>query len=82
MQLKDPSALLTWPAPNYIDPVTRGSILYIVNGVFFGLATISILTRLYARVFIRKWVGLDDILITFAVSSPINTPKSHLITCP
>jgi hypothetical protein len=66
MRLKDPSILITWPAPNYVDPVTRGPLLYIVNGIFFGLATIAIWTRFYARVFVRKWVGLDDFFILFA----------------
>jgi hypothetical protein len=63
MKLKDPSILFTWPAPNYVDPVTRGPVLYIVNGIFFGLATIAIWTRFYARVFVRKWFGLDDAFI-------------------
>ena len=66
MRLKDPSVLNTWPAPNYVDPVTRGSILYIVNGIFFGLATIAIWARIYTRLFVRKWFGLDDFLILFA----------------
>jgi hypothetical protein len=66
MRLKEPSILSTLLGSNVVDPVTRGSTLNIVNGLFFGLATIAIWTRFYARVVIRKWFGLDDWLIMIA----------------
>ena len=66
MRHKDPSIFATWLAPNFIDPMTRSLILYIVTGIFFGVATIAIFTRLYSRIFIRKWFGTDDAFILFA----------------
>jgi hypothetical protein len=57
------SVLRTWPVPNYVDPPTRGPEFYIVCGIFLGLAMLAMLTRLYARLFIRRWFGLDDALI-------------------
>ena len=55
--------ILTWPAPNYVDPPTRGPEFYIVCGIFLGLASIALALRLYARLFVRRWFGLDDALI-------------------
>ncbi|TID13469.1 hypothetical protein E6O75_ATG11385 [Venturia nashicola] len=66
MRFNHPELLATWPKPNFVDPVTRGPILYVINGIFFALATLTIAIRLYTRVFVRKWVGLDDYLIVFA----------------
>ncbi|QDS68660.1 hypothetical protein FKW77_001990 [Venturia effusa] len=66
MRFNHPEAIPSWPTPNYVDPVTRGPLVYIATGIFFGLATLAIIVRLYARVFVRKWVGLDDYLIIFA----------------
>lgn len=70
MRFNHPELIPTWPKPNYVDPVTRGPLLYIINGIFFGLATITIIVRLYTRIFVRRWVGLDDYLITFAWVCP------------
>jgi hypothetical protein len=60
------SVLRTWPAPNYVDPPTRGPEFYIVCGIFLGLATVLLFVRLYARLFVRRWFGLDDALIIFS----------------
>ena len=58
--------LLSWPKPNYINPETRGPETYIIGTVFLGIATIAVFTRLYARLFIRRWFGLDDAFICLA----------------
>jgi hypothetical protein len=60
------SVLLSWPKPNYINPVTRGPETYVVGTVFLTLATSVVATRLYARVHIRRWFGLDDLFICLA----------------
>ena len=57
------SQLRQWPTPNYIDPEERGPELVVVNSVFLAFATIFIALRLYTRIFVKKWFGLDDILI-------------------
>lgn len=68
MRLPPPSVVASWPPPNYVDPVTRGNALLIVNIVFQGLATIALAGRLYSR-YIKKWFGIDDVLIVLAYVS-------------
>jgi hypothetical protein len=60
------SVILSWPQPNYTNPVTRGPAVYVFSSIFLALATIVVLLRLYARVIIRRWFGLDDALIVVA----------------
>jgi hypothetical protein len=55
--------MATWPVPNYINPVKHGLSLSIVSPVFIALATICVGARLYGRIYLRKWIGPDDILI-------------------
>jgi hypothetical protein len=59
-QLED---LLHFPAPNYVNPETRGNGLIILNSIFLGIATVFIVLRICSRCFVRKWFGIDDILI-------------------
>lgn len=66
MRFNRPELVAQWPKPNYIDPDVRGPALYIINSIFFCLATLAISTRLYARIFVRRWFGLDDTLIFLA----------------
>ncbi|KAF2665814.1 hypothetical protein BT63DRAFT_417339 [Microthyrium microscopicum] len=58
--------LIHWPKPNYVNPVTRGPELLIVTATFLGISTIVVFCRLYARLVIRRWLGLDDVLIFLA----------------
>ncbi|KAI1619107.1 hypothetical protein EDD36DRAFT_50452 [Exophiala viscosa] len=48
----------SWPAPNYIDPPTRGSPSLFV--VMMVIATIVVALRIYSRRFVTKSLGLDD----------------------
>lgn len=66
MRFAHPEEVAHWPLPNYVNPEERGPELYIVNGLFFFLATFAIFSRLYVRIHIRHWFGLDDFLITLA----------------
>lgn len=67
MQLPPPEILATWPAPNYVNPVTRGNAVLIVNVSLFAVALLVIIIRLYTRLRISKSFGLDDWLITAAM---------------
>ncbi|PVI02321.1 hypothetical protein DM02DRAFT_488688, partial [Periconia macrospinosa] len=62
-----PEVILSWPNPNYIDPETRGNSSIIINLVFISLAVITVLLRLYTRIFIKRWFGNDDFLIVLAL---------------
>ena len=68
-RLPTPEVLLTFPAPNYVNPVTHGNSFTVVNSVFLGFATISLVGRLVIRGFIKKWLGWDDLFICLAFVS-------------
>lgn len=67
------ATLLSWPTPNYHHPVKRGPEIYITTGILVVLTTAAVFTRLYARLFVRRWFGLDDffIIIGWVSLSPI-----------
>ncbi|KAJ8068770.1 hypothetical protein OCU04_002466 [Sclerotinia nivalis] len=67
MQLPSPEILASWPTPNYVDPVTRGNAVLVVNAVLFPVVLFIILIRLYTRLQISKSFGLDDWLIIAAM---------------
>jgi hypothetical protein len=81
MKLPPIAVLMSYPTPNYINPHTRGSSLIIVNAVFLGIATIVVLLRLYTRLFVRRWFGLDDVFICCAfVSNYLILYSAHLFS--
>ena len=57
---------LHWPAPNYINPTTRGDALLVINIFFIILVTLSIAVRIYSRVRVKRQAGMDDIMIVLA----------------
>ncbi|KAF1830954.1 hypothetical protein BDW02DRAFT_76513 [Decorospora gaudefroyi] len=67
MQLPPVAVLLTWPTPNYEDPVTRGPALVIVNSIFLSLVVLTVTARLYTRLVIKRWFGWDDVFILLAL---------------
>jgi hypothetical protein len=69
MRLPPTDVLLKWPIPNYEDPVTRGPGLAIVNYVLISITIIFVALRLYTRIFIKRWFGLDDVFIIVALVS-------------
>jgi hypothetical protein len=71
MRLPPAKVLEDWPTPNYIDPVTRGDALLIVNSIFISLVIVTVGLRLYTRLVIKRWFGLDDIFILLAMVSTI-----------
>jgi hypothetical protein len=67
MQLPPVDVLLSWPTPNYVDPETRGPALLIVNSILIALTILTVVARLYTRIVIKRWFGIDDIFILFAL---------------
>jgi hypothetical protein len=57
--------IFSWPLPT-TDPETRGHQLWIVATLFLFVATFFVGVRLWARIFIRRWIGLDDLLVFLA----------------
>ncbi|KAJ5752047.1 hypothetical protein N7520_008964 [Penicillium odoratum] len=63
MQLPPLAVMASWPTPNYVDPVTRGHGVLIVNIVCISLAFLVTILRLYTRLRITSTAGIDDVLI-------------------
>jgi len=61
--------IASWPAPNYVNPITRGSALTVVNIIFIILVCIVVALRYYTRLRITKSFGLDDWVIGASVVS-------------
>lgn len=53
----------SWPAPNYVNPHTRGSALTVVNIIFIILVFFTVGARYYTRLRITRSFGLDDWVI-------------------
>lgn len=61
-----PSVMATWPKPNYIDPLTRGSGLLVANTVLSSISFIVTSLRVYTRVRITATPGMDDVFAILA----------------
>ncbi|KAK1815506.1 hypothetical protein LTR12_010057 [Friedmanniomyces endolithicus] len=66
MRLPPLSVLISWPTPDYVHPVTHGPALLIVNVIFITLVTVAVVGRLYSRLVVKQWFGVDDSLILLA----------------
>jgi hypothetical protein len=67
MKLPPPSVILTWPVPNYENPVTRGNSITVLSAIFISISVTFVALRLYVRLCIKKWFGLDDIFVILAL---------------
>ncbi|KAF1365915.1 hypothetical protein EJ07DRAFT_53053, partial [Lizonia empirigonia] len=67
MKLPPVEVILSWPTPNYANPVTRGNALLVVNSIFIALVVIFVGLRMYTRLIIKRWFGLDDVFILLAL---------------
>jgi hypothetical protein len=67
----------SWPAPNYVDPETRGQSVLVVNITLLGLCLIALAARLWSRLVILRAPGLDDLLITIAIVSSSRRKLQH-----
>ncbi|KAL5120263.1 hypothetical protein ACEQ8H_001821 [Pleosporales sp. CAS-2024a] len=71
MRLPPPDVLATWPKPNYMDPVTRGPALMIVELTLLPIAMIVVFLRMWVRVAWLKKAWYDDYLMLLAM---VRTP--------
>lgn len=61
------AASKTWPTPNFTDPITKGDGIAITSLVFAAAAAVTVIVRLYTRIWITSIFGVDDVLIIIAV---------------
>jgi hypothetical protein len=71
MQLPPPEVISQWPAPNSVDPTVRGSALLVVVLVLPPLAILIVGLRIFTRLTIIKFYGIDDTLIIVGAVSKI-----------
>ena len=71
----------SWPAPNFVNPVTRGPGLTIVNGIFITLVLAVVGLRYYTRLRITKSFGLDDWVIGVSLVGSLLFGTLSLLTC-
>lgn len=71
MKIPPLSVIVSWPAPNYEDPVTHGPAILIVNIIFIVLVLVAFVGRFYSRLVIKKWLGIDDGMCVLALVSLI-----------
>jgi hypothetical protein len=67
MRSAPPEVIATWPKPNYIDPVTRGPALMVVELTLLPIAMIIVFMRLYVRIVWLKKSWWDDYLMVAAM---------------
>lgn len=58
---------MTWPKPNYVDPITRGSTLMVVELTLLPIAMIVVFLRMWVRVAWLKKAWYDDYLMLLAL---------------
>lgn len=76
MRIPPVDVLLSFPTPNYDDPVTQGPSLIIVNSVFMTLVLLAVIGRFYSRICIQKWFGVDDAMCVLAFVRTLLFPFS------
>lgn len=70
--------IASWPPGNYHDPETRGNGLIIVNVVLMSIVTFVVCLRLYVRIYLLRWFGIDDLFIIIAL---VGSPETSFYTC-
>jgi hypothetical protein len=55
--------MLSWPTPNYDNPVTLGNGLLVSSLVLGITATLLVAARLYTKAFVLRQPGADDVLV-------------------
>lgn len=63
--------IASWPEPNYEHPQIRDSALFVVNAIFITLTIMAVAARVYARIWISQWFGIDDAFILLALLTAI-----------
>ena len=66
-----PEVIASWPAPNYVDPETRGPGLVVASILLASLVIVPVAPRLYSRFLLTKAAGPDHALIVLALAFAI-----------
>ena len=69
MRTPPPDVAIHFPTPNYVDPELRSEGLFATLVAMSALSLIAVSARLYARIRVKRWLGLDDAMIVPALVS-------------
>jgi hypothetical protein len=73
------SEIAKWPPPNYAHPQeTHGNGLIVVDVIFLVLTTIVVILRIYSRLRVQIWAGVDDVFIVIALVSLVSFAYKQL----
>lgn len=61
--------ILSWPKPNYVNPVTRPNTVLFVACIYGPLTILLLFARLWVRVRMQRSAGWDDWLMIAALVS-------------
>ena|SRR6266498_529200 len=73
------SVIDSWPAPNYVDPVTRGNALVVISILLTVLSALIVAARVWARFVLIRKPGLDDGLIVVALVRDLGSESQILL---
>lgn len=77
MQTRPIAEMMAWPAPNFIDPETRGHGVLILNVVLFSVALCLAGLRIFTRTILRGGYGADDTFILIALVCILDFNQRH-----
>lgn len=60
---------LSWPKPNYVDPVLRPNSIMLLACIMGPITVVMTLVRMWVRVFHQRCAGWDDWLMFAALVS-------------
>lgn len=63
------SVIFSWPAPNYVNPPTKGGGVDALAGTLGVFMLITVGLRYYVRLRVKRWFGFDDAFIGMALVS-------------
>ena len=69
MRIPPLDVIARWPSPNYTDPETHGPAIVVVNILFSVIVLVAFVGRIYSRLAIKKWLGVDDVMCVLALVS-------------
>ncbi|WEW55337.1 hypothetical protein PRK78_000766 [Emydomyces testavorans] len=64
-----PKVVASWPTPNYVNPTERGPGVVIIASIFSALSLTIAGLRLWVRFKVQREPGLDDYIISVALSA-------------